>query len=59
VLWPAQRLMIEYLGMDALEPFVAYAAPRIDAEGRRAYLEQWGARLHRIAEDMASDLASR
>jgi NAD(P)H dehydrogenase (quinone) len=58
VLWPAQRLIIEYLGMDALEPFVAYAAPRIDAEGRKAYLEQWCARLHRIAEDMAPDLAS-
>jgi NAD(P)H dehydrogenase (quinone) len=58
VLWPAQRLIIEYLGMDALEPFVAYAAPRIDAEGRKAYLEQWSARLHRIAEDMAPDLAS-
>jgi NAD(P)H dehydrogenase (quinone) len=54
VLWPAQRLMIEYLGMDALEPFVAYAAPRVDAEGREAYLRQWHARLHEVAQDMAS-----
>jgi NAD(P)H dehydrogenase (quinone) len=54
VLWPAQRLMIEYLGVDALEPFVAYAAPRIDAKGRKTYLQQWCSRLHTIAEDIAS-----
>jgi NAD(P)H dehydrogenase (quinone) len=54
VLWPAQRLMIEYLGMDALEPFVAYAAPRVDSEARKAYLQQWCSRLHAIVEDMAS-----
>ncbi len=51
VLWPAQRLMIEYLGMNALEPFVAYGAPRIDSEGRAQYLRQWGARLLEIAGD--------
>jgi NAD(P)H dehydrogenase (quinone) len=54
VLWPAQRLMIEYLGMDALEPFVAYGAPRIDSEGRQAYLQQWCTRLQEIAGDVAS-----
>ncbi len=46
--------MIEYLGMDALEPFVAYGAPRVDSEGRKAYLQQWCARLHKVAEDMAA-----
>jgi NAD(P)H dehydrogenase (quinone) len=51
VLWPAQRLMIEYLGMQALEPFVAYAAPRVDDEGRKAYLRQWCARLQEIAAE--------
>ncbi|MDI3468427.1 MAG: NAD(P)H dehydrogenase (quinone) [Pseudolabrys sp.] len=56
VLWPAQRLMIEYLGMDALEPFVAYAAPRVDAEGREAYLRQWQARLREVAGPCAGDL---
>jgi NAD(P)H dehydrogenase (quinone) len=50
VLWPAQRLMIEYLGMDALEPFVAYGAPRVDAEAREAYLRQWCARLIEVAQ---------
>jgi NAD(P)H dehydrogenase (quinone) len=54
VLWPAQRLMIEYLGMDALEPFVAYASPRVDAEARKTYLEQWCIRLQEVAKDMAA-----
>jgi NAD(P)H dehydrogenase (quinone) len=49
VLWPAQRLMIEYLGMHALEPFVAYGAPRVDAEARATYLRQWRTRLEEIA----------
>ncbi|ABD85688.1 NAD(P)H-dependent oxidoreductase [Rhodopseudomonas palustris] len=52
VLWPAQRLMISYLGMQALQPFVAYAAPRVDADGRAAYLQQWCARLLQAAEQM-------
>jgi NAD(P)H dehydrogenase (quinone) len=51
VLWSAQRLMIEYLGMDALEPFVAYASPRVDAETRKAYLQQWHERLRAIADE--------
>jgi NAD(P)H dehydrogenase (quinone) len=51
VLWPAQRLMIEYLGMDALEPFVAYASPRVDADTREAYLQQWRERLRAIADE--------
>jgi NAD(P)H dehydrogenase (quinone) len=54
VLWPAQRLMIEYLGMDALEPFVAYGAPRVDLNIRKAYLQQWSTRLTQIADDMAA-----
>jgi NAD(P)H dehydrogenase (quinone) len=58
VLWPAQRLMIEYLGMEALEPFVAYGAPRVDHEVRKAYLQQWRARLTEIAQAIAAkDLA--
>jgi len=48
VLWPAQRLMIEYLGLEALEPFVAYATPRVDQGARDAYLRAWRARLLEI-----------
>jgi len=51
VLWPPQRLMLEYLGMRALEPFVAYGAPRVDAEQRAAYLAQWRKRLIDITKD--------
>jgi NAD(P)H dehydrogenase (quinone) len=43
-----QRLMVEYLGMEALEPFVAYAAPRVDQATREAYLEGWRARMSTI-----------
>lgn len=45
VLWPVQRLMVEYLGMEALDPFVAYGAPRVDAATRFDYLRAWRARL--------------
>jgi NAD(P)H dehydrogenase (quinone) len=51
VLWSPQRLMLEYLGMRALEPFVAYGAPRVDAEARAAYLAQWRKRLIGITKD--------
>ena len=54
MLWPPQRLMLEYLGMKALEPFVAYGAPRVDAEQRAAYLARWRARLIEIAGEVAS-----
>ena len=49
VLWPAQRLMIEYLSLEALEPFVAYATPRVDQAARDADLRAWCARLFEIA----------
>lgn len=51
VLYPTQHLMVEYLGMKSYPPFVAYAAPRIDAAGREAYLQQWRARVLEIAAD--------
>jgi NAD(P)H dehydrogenase (quinone) len=49
VLYPTQHLIVEYLGMKSYPPFVAYAAPRIDAAGREAYLRQWHARVTEIA----------
>lgn len=49
VLWPVQRCMVEYLGIDALPPFVAYAAPRVDPATREDYLRAWRARLLDIA----------
>lgn len=49
VLWPVQRLMVEYLGLEALEPFVAYAAPRVEQAERAAYLRVWETRLLALA----------
>ncbi|MCE0762356.1 NAD(P)H-dependent oxidoreductase [Pseudonocardia kujensis] len=42
VLWPITRCMGEYLGMEVLPPFVAYAAPRIEEHERASYLREWG-----------------
>ncbi len=49
VLWPVQRLMVEYVGIAPLEPFVAYATPRVDQPTREEYLLAWRARLLEIA----------
>ena len=46
-----QRLVIEYLGMQALEPFVAYAAPRVDQAAREGYLRDWRSRILEIAAE--------
>lgn len=45
VLAPVNRSVFGYLGMKALDPFVAYAAPRVSEEERIAYLRDWRARL--------------
>jgi NAD(P)H dehydrogenase (quinone) len=50
VLWPVQRLMVEYMGIEALPPFVAYGAPRVDQAAREAYLDAWRRRLLQVAE---------
>lgn len=49
VLWPTQRCMLEYLGVTALEPFVAYAAPRVSEEDRGAMLAEWQRRISEAA----------
>ncbi len=51
VLYPVRRCILEYLGLEVVEPFVAYAAPRVDDAARKAYLRQWEARLREIADD--------
>jgi len=48
VLWPTQRLMVEYLGMKALPPFVAYAVSRVDQVKREEYLQLWRTRVLNI-----------
>jgi NAD(P)H dehydrogenase (quinone) len=51
VLWPIQRLMVEYMGTEALKPFVAYAAPRVEQGAREAYLQAWRARILQVATE--------
>jgi NAD(P)H dehydrogenase (quinone) len=46
ILKSANRGVFEYLGMDVLPPFVAYAAPRVDDDQRQAYLKAWAERLN-------------
>lgn len=45
VLYPTERLLLEYMGFDVSPPFVAYAAPRSDDAQRQAYLETWEERI--------------
>jgi NAD(P)H dehydrogenase (quinone) len=45
ILAPLRRLSLEYMGMTTLEPFVAYAAPRVGDAERKAYLAQWRGRV--------------
>lgn len=49
VLWPVERCVLQYLGLTTLDPFVAYAAPRVDAAARARYLDAWRDRLATIA----------
>ena len=39
--------------MQALEPFIAYAAPRVDDAARQDYLRAWEQRLHAIVAEPA------
>lgn len=45
VLWPVQRLTLDYMALEAEKPFVCYGAPRVDDAGRADYLAQWRERL--------------
>lgn len=51
VLYPVRRCMLEYLGLEVIDPFVAYAAPRVDAATRAQYLRDWEIRLLTVASD--------
>jgi NAD(P)H dehydrogenase (quinone) len=51
VLYSVRHCVLEYLGLEVLEPFVAYAAPRVDERVRAEYLRSWEARLLAAAGD--------
>lgn len=50
VLWPVQRLTLQYMGYTTEEPFIAYAAPRVDDAERAAYLEAFAGRVVAVAQ---------
>src|SRR4051812_9057987 len=45
VLYPVERLLLQYMGFEVLPPFVAYAAPRVGDPERRVYLEAWASKI--------------
>ncbi|WP_454806078.1 NAD(P)H-dependent oxidoreductase [Paraburkholderia fungorum] len=45
VLHGVKHCMLEYLGLEAADPFVAYAAPRVSEKERVHYLQKWRARV--------------
>lgn len=45
VLWQPQRLTLQYMGYTVEEPFVAYAAPRVSADVRSGYLDEFERRV--------------
>jgi NAD(P)H dehydrogenase (quinone) len=49
VLWPVQRLTLQYMGYTTEEPFVAYAAPRVGDAERAAYLDEFAERVVAVA----------
>jgi NAD(P)H dehydrogenase (quinone) len=58
VLWPMQHCQLRYLGMEVLEPFVAYASPRVDQVAREAMLADWTATLGRHIRDAELRMAA-
>ena len=51
VLYPVRRCMLEYLGLEVMDPFVAYAAPRVEAAKRAEYLRTWETQLLAAVSD--------
>jgi NAD(P)H dehydrogenase (quinone) len=45
VLMPVRRLGLEYMGYEVADPFVAYAAPRVEPDTRDRYVSDFCARL--------------
>lgn len=49
VLWQPQYLTLEYMGYSVEEPFMSYAAPRVDDAQRQTYLNDYAAKLLSVA----------
>ena len=51
LLFPIQRLALEYMGFEVAAPCVAYAAPRVDQETRQAYLDAFAEQAVALAKE--------
>lgn len=51
VLYPINHCIIKYFGLELMDPFVAYAAPRISDDERKQVLADWSRRVLEIVED--------
>lgn len=51
VMHGVRRCMLEYLGLEVADPFVAYAAPRVDEGQRAAYLRDWEDQVAQVLRD--------
>ncbi|WP_156290973.1 NAD(P)H-dependent oxidoreductase [Oceanobacillus salinisoli] len=51
VLYPLNHCIIKYFGMEQLNPYIAYAAPRLQEKERKGLLEKWEERLIEITRD--------
>lgn len=49
ILHPIDHCILRYMGLEILDPFVAYSAGRVTPEDRAALLDSWEARLAEIA----------
>jgi len=45
IIWSVQHGVLEYLGLEAAEPFIAYAGARADADRQEEYLTAWEQRV--------------
>jgi NAD(P)H dehydrogenase (quinone) len=48
ILWPIQNGALAYAGCKVLPPFVSWSVNFVDETARRAYLDQYGARLRQL-----------
>jgi putative NADPH-quinone reductase len=51
VLYSVRRCTLGYLGLEVMDPFVAYGTPRVDPATRAEYLRSWEERLLATARD--------
>lgn len=59
VLYPFKHCALEYMGLNVLDDFIAYAAPRVSEEQRQIYLSEWADHLRKALKTAETNLAPR